>query len=164
MKKCDEPEEGWPDEWNANEFEFVIKVTPPLGGPPVDLCADGWNRAMPMRGTWNERGRREDSISEFSFACNGAVAVKCLNWTYEPWGDAHQACTRMASADYCGDGTSNTIGGTLISLYDRMTKAPQGLTPIHFGDGKPDADFSFEAGWLPNGAECLRGCLNGEIA
>ena len=34
----------------------------------------------------------------------------------------HQACTRMARADYCGDGTSHTQDGTWIEYYDKLIK------------------------------------------
>lgn len=76
---------------------------------------------------------------------NGVIA-KCVAWGYEPWEhgpDLHQACTRLARADYCGDGVPHTENGTLIDVYD-----PRGIL-------EPEGDMDFEAGWGPDGAVCV---------
>ena len=47
-----------------------------------------------------------------TLACEGGAITKCIRWGYQPWAqhsgsslkELHQACTRMARADYCGTG------------------------------------------------------------
>ena len=90
------------------------------------------------------------------FGCTSGVVAKCVRWGYRPWEsvngtalfDYHQACTRMARADYCGDGISQTENGTLIDLYDDLgiqVQAPLDLT----------SPLVFEAAWTPWGAYCI---------
>lgn len=149
-KECGKPENGqWPKEPNAGEYEYAIMVK--KGSAPLKpLCSDGWNRAMPIAGAWTEQGTHNTKSANFSFACNGSTAVKCTNWGYKPWVSAerHQACTRMAVADYCGNGNSHTLDGTLIGLWDNVAS----INPF----GSEAAGFDFEAGWLPEGALCMR--------
>jgi hypothetical protein len=57
----------------------------------------------------------------------------------------HQTCTRLARADYCGDGVPHTENGTLIDVFD-----PAGIQV-----GVDDPALSFEAGWSPDGAVCV---------
>ncbi len=118
-----------------------------------DLCGgDGLGLFVP--GVWDETGRHLTSLNaggrtlDATFSCRAGVIAKCALWGYEPWSigaELHQACTRMARADYCGDGTAHTEEGTLIDLFDR-----HGIqTPVG------DARMSFEAGWGPDGATCV---------
>ncbi|MCY1017153.1 ADYC domain-containing protein [Pyxidicoccus sp. MSG2] len=113
----------------------------------------------------------------------GGVIAKCIDWGYPPWehmgqsltgqflvGDTvamkqlsgnkteaqsfHQACLRMATADYCGVGQSNTLDGTPIAFYDTKyvplgapnSPAP-GDAPIVTTLAEPDNDLAFEAAW-----------------
>ncbi|HEY8207944.1 MAG TPA: ADYC domain-containing protein [Myxococcaceae bacterium] len=117
-------------------------------------------RAMAMAGTWDEAGGHHDEPRRMTFACETGALSKCALWGYAPWAsrdgrslaDAHQACTRMVRADYCGNGQSHTSEGTMIDYYDplginqRTTVASQGGNP---------AEASFEAAWTPDGAGCL---------
>jgi ADYC domain len=147
---CNEPENGkWPKEPNPGEYEYAISVKSQGSTSSHPLCSDGWNRAMPIAGTWTEEGLHLDKGINFSFACNGSTVVKCINWDYKPWVSAerHQACTRMAVADYCGNGNSHTLEGTLIGLWDNVSINP------FVGEAE---GFEFEAGWLPEGALCMR--------
>ena len=59
--------------------------------------------------------------------------------------DYHQACTRMARADYCGDGTPWTVPGTPIDIFDHLS--PQIETQ--------ETKWPVEAEWTPDGAYCL---------
>ncbi|WP_437746996.1 ADYC domain-containing protein [Sorangium sp. So ce1504] len=79
---------------------------------------------------------------------------KCqTHWRYLPdpvspssMSELHAACVRMVSADYCGDGTSATIEGTPIDVWDTAgvhTKEPD--SPGH----------GFEAAWTSKGAVCV---------
>jgi hypothetical protein len=61
--------------------------------------------------------------------------------------DLHQACTRMARADYCGNGQSHTHENTAIDFYDRF-----GIAEL--GKWAPGS-APFEAAWAPDGATCL---------
>jgi len=52
------------------------------------------------------------------------VIAKCYRWGYRPWvtgyGDLatmHWTCTRLARADYCGDGVPHTRNGTTINVW-----------------------------------------------
>jgi hypothetical protein len=102
-------------------------------------------------GSWDARG--------YTFACTNGVLAKCArNWGYKPWKQVtlpggerislqplHQACTRAARADYCGDGISHTRNGTLIDLFDRY-----GLNVREQVEG-----FHAEAGFTARGASWI---------
>jgi hypothetical protein len=123
-------------------------------------------RAIPLAGTWDAGsgtatgGAKRDDGRSFTFACEGFVLAKCVHAGYRPWarrqcppgaGDCdpvslephHRACVRMFRADYCGDGVSHTVDGTVINLYDAIGIQPTG------------ADWPFEAEWTPDGARCM---------
>jgi hypothetical protein len=117
-------------------------------------------RALAVQGVWDSSGAKHEAPGKFTFACENGAIAKCVDWGYKPWnvkggrslGELHQACTRMARADYCGNGRSHTREDTSIDMYDelklltRTTAATAGWDP-----GKA----SFEAAWSPEGAWCL---------
>jgi hypothetical protein len=122
-----------------------------------NVCSpDPWGErwAIPVSGSWDATGAHIGDPSVVTFACTSGVIAKCVRWGYKPWksvnGESlapyHQACTRMARADYCGDGVPHTLDGTLIDVYDRL-----GVQTRTEGVN----DMYFEATWSPNGAECL---------
>ncbi len=135
------------------------------------LCLDSEGNetfAIPMANYWDEStGNRIDDADVVTFACAEGVLAKCVEWGYRPWGesqqckkwdkgkkcetvslqDYHQACTRMARADYCGDGTPWTVAGTAIDIYDHLY--PQIESPESQG-------WQIEAEWNPDGAYCLQ--------
>jgi len=131
---------------------------------------DGRSVAIPLAGTWNEHGDRLDSSSLFTFGCTTGVIAKCYRWGYRPWvtgyGDLtamHWTCTRLARADYCGDGTPHTRDGTSVNVWDRLP-APG---PIQRHGLLAPLGMLFEAGWNTGGAVCLshtRWLLNGGLA
>jgi hypothetical protein len=51
----------------------------------------------------------------------------------------------MMRADYCGNGKSYTVNGTLIDIYDYLNP------PIQV----PETDWDIEARWTPTGAICI---------
>jgi hypothetical protein len=55
----------------------------------------------------------------------------------------HQACTRLLRADYCGNGTSYTVDGTLLNLYDGV------------GIQADTERWNLEAEWTEGGARCM---------
>jgi ADYC domain/Pentapeptide repeats (8 copies) len=134
---------------------------------PVDL--DGRQVAIPLAATWDEHGDRIESTSLFTLACTSGVIAKCYRWGYRPWatgyGDLatmHWACTRMARADYCGNGVPHTQDGTWINLWDHLP-APG---PIQQHGLLPPLGMVFEGGWNTHGAACLnhtRWPLNGGV-
>ncbi len=129
-------------------------------GTTQPLCrpdASGVAAAIPVAAVFDQHGDRVESTAQFTMGCTAGVIAKCYRWGYRPWinGDPqfaqlHWACTRMARADYCGDGRTWTYDGTLINLWDR---AP---SPGPFNShGSPPPSFVFEAGWSAQGAVCL---------
>jgi ADYC domain len=124
---------------------------------PVD--ADGRRAAIPLAAIWDDHGDRSVSSSLFTLGCTTGVIAKCYRWGYRPWvtgyGDLvamHWACTRLARADYCGDGVSHTYDGTLINVWDDLSWPG----PIQGHGGLlPPMGMTFEAGWDTGGAVCL---------
>lgn len=122
--------------------------------PLYDLSVDGVpvceGLAMLAQGAWDASGARVAVAPDVvTVACEHGVIAKCALWGYAPWlvGDAaHAACTRMARADYCGDGTPWTRDGTWIDITD-----PAEIQVLAGG-----ADMTFEAGWSAEGAVCVR--------
>jgi hypothetical protein len=124
-------------------------------------------RALALAGVWDSSGAHHDVAGKITFACENGDLTKCVGWGYKPWerrdgkslAGAHQACTRMARADYCGDGKPHTRESTVIEYYDslglnaRMTRAVKGWDPER---------ASFEAAWAPDGASCLARTRHGE--
>jgi hypothetical protein len=118
-----------------------------------NLCGEG-GAGLFVPGIWDEAGTRHDSVTtdgrrvDTTYACTRGVITKCVAWGYRPWtqgSEIHEACVRMARADYCGDGVPHTEEGTMIDMFD--TRGIQ--TPV------ADDGFTFEAGWGPNGAVCV---------
>lgn len=101
-------------------------------------------------GSWDESGAHHASIEiagrvvDTSFSCPSGVVAKCVSWGYDGGSDAHQACTRMARADYCGTGVPYTQDGTAIDIEDSL-----GIQTA-----SNPAGFTFEAGWGRDGAVC----------
>ncbi len=125
--------------------------------PACPPDADGRRVAIPLAATWDEHGDRIVSSSLFTLACTTGVIAKCYRWGYRPWvtgyGDLtamHWTCTRLARADYCGNGVSHTQDGTWINIWDTLP-APG---PIQH-HGTPPVGMIFEAGWRTDGAVCL---------
>lgn len=148
-----------------NEYEYRVEYWNGFSYRP--LCG-GTGRAMVLDGVLSGAGNHSfvtGSYAQFSFVCGDGVAVKCVNWGYKPWltypgmgpagsgktpWDYHGACTRMARADYCGDGVSHTLNGTPIDLYDALP------APVNASSNNPT--LYPEAAWVPGprvGALCL---------
>ncbi|HEY0481081.1 MAG TPA: ADYC domain-containing protein [Kofleriaceae bacterium] len=134
---------------NADVLAYTVSVSSDAGWVP--LCGyetDGSARqALAVAGTWNlQTGAWSDSTDQFTFACRHASIAKCVELGYKSslgYGDHQHACVRMLRADYCGDGTSYTVNGTPINLYD---------------DAGVQADtesWPVDAEWSPDGALCF---------
>ena len=116
-----------------------------VDGLPV---CDAGQHGVLVAGSWDGRGAHVDSAATVTYSCMEGVIAKCVVWGYAPWltsAEVHAGCTRMARADYCGDGIPWTMDGTLIDAYDRLgvQAQPAGGT------------FEFEAAWGPGGALCV---------
>ena len=145
----------------------------------LPYCGEGGVGAIPFKGVWNQStGDRMDDPNLFTFGCANAALGKCALWGYRPWAtatrckdgnklnkdnvkkceiislqDHHQACTRMARADYCGDGNPRTVDGTLIDIWDTLTPEIQ----------SPFTDWPVEAEWTPEGASCMNFARHPEL-
>ncbi|MBS2032983.1 MAG: hypothetical protein JST54_34240 [Deltaproteobacteria bacterium] len=126
----------------------------------VPYCApdiDGRRAAIPVGGAWAASGEPIDAGADaLTFACTSGAIGKCLRLGYAPWRKVdggpslarlHSACVRMIRADYCGDGKSHTVDGTVIDIAD--VRNIQKLEPSNAG-----AEV-LEAGWSENGATYL---------
>jgi hypothetical protein len=131
-----------------------------VSGNPVQAVAlaGRWNYSTGVAGG----GSKINDPNAFTFACAGYALAKCVELGYEPWdsiracsgnhgrcpnvqlADLHQACTRAIRADYCGNGTSFTVDGTSIDVYDG------------FGYRTASTGWLFEAEWTTDGARCAR--------
>jgi hypothetical protein len=127
--------------------------------PACPADADGRNAAIPLAAVWDEHGDRSTSNTQFTFGCTTGVIAKCYRWGYRPWvtgyGDLvamHWTCTRLARADYCGNGQPHTHDGTLVNVWDTLPFPG----PIQRHPGLlPPPGMLFEAGWNTGGAVCL---------
>lgn len=137
-------------------YLYELSVRGSASEPWLPYCrkdADGKNLAIPLSGTWDSQGRHHPSASLLTFACTNGVIGKCVRWGYHPerkrsdvsLRKLHQACTRMARADYCGLGEPHTRDGTLINMYDRFGIQARA----------DDPKLQFEAAWGPDGAVFL---------
>ncbi len=156
---------------DGDVYFYQVGVRDDAAGTWTSLCHDSSGTptaAIPIANYWNyTTGARIDDPSVVTFACRGAVLAKCVEWGYAPWHtgvrcnagnqgcatvslkEHHQACTRMARADYCGDGRSYTFDSTPIDLYDWLQTKIQTRSTIS------DPDWAAEAEWGPNGATCV---------
>ena len=109
--------------------------------------------ALAMSGVWSYEqgvaggGAYTADTSKITFACRGKAIAKCIEMGYRPGADAAKterlvACTRLLRADYCGDGRSFTVDGTLINLYDNV------------GIQTDTMPWAIEAEWTSAGARC----------
>jgi hypothetical protein len=118
--------------------------------PICRTASSGYALAVPH--AWSMSGELLRNPDYFTFACmpapvsvdppqleGGGVIAKCIDWGLPPWPvnetqdeqealQLHQACVRMATADYCGEGRANTIEGTPLSFYN-LRGLPSGALP-----------------------------------
>lgn len=116
-----------------------------VGGQYEPIC--GGDTAYLVPGLWDDH--HLGSGGGLSIACRGSSVAKCAEYGYRPWSRRsgmralHKACVRMLRADYCGDGRSFTVDGTLIGHADRM------------GMHSVPSTWELEATWSPAGATCI---------
>ncbi|RKH58804.1 hypothetical protein D7W81_28385 [Corallococcus aberystwythensis] len=142
---------------------------------PQPLCPTGSGFALAAPHAWSTGGELIPNPEYFTFACaaknegtatqpffvGGGVVAKCIDWGYPPWATSypatvameyHQLCTRMAMADYCGEGRSNTLDGTPLKFMGAKdaVQLDGGALPATV-DG-----YSLEAVWQVNGCGDVR--------
>lgn len=141
-----------PQDPDREIYLYTVLYQNPTDSQWHNLCQpdrDNLTKALLLSGEWDETGKHIDN-QEVTIACTSGVLAKCVRWGYKPWKtlqgvslrDYHQACTRMARADYCGNGISHTKDGTIIDLYDRLGIQQK----------TEDNDMVFEAAWGTDGA------------
>lgn len=151
-----------PQDTDRETYLYRVSIADP-NTSQVDFCSpdlDGIAKAMLLSGTWDETGKHI-SNDNITVACTSGVLAKCVRMGYKPWKkvagvslqDYHQACTRMARADYCGNGISHTQDGTLIDVYDRL----------RIQQPDKDSNLVFEAAWGVDGAVLLNHTRYGDL-
>jgi hypothetical protein len=115
------------------------------------LCGDASITALAVMGTWNTSfgtiggGSYTPSSTQFTFACRGKTIAKCVELGYKlPVYQAQlESCVRLLRGDYCGDGTSYTVSGHIVNLYDSVQVQ------------QDTEHWLAEAEWTPSGARCI---------
>jgi hypothetical protein len=144
----------------ANSDVLVYALSAELDGGWVRLCGDEPDgsavRAIPLAGQWDSTtGAYSTGGDAVTWACRHSSIAKCVEMGYKPWsgyGDQLLACVRMLRADYCGDGVSHTVNGTLINVYDSL------------GIQTDTESWPVDAAWTPNGATCVNNVRGGSTS
>jgi len=143
-----------PKDHDQEIYLYTVFYQDPKDAQWKNLCEpdrEKITKAMPLKGSWDERGNYINS-DVITFGCTGGNVTKCARFGYKPWKtvngkslrDAHQACTRMLKADYCGNGNAHTRQGTPIFIYD--------VLGIQKPEPDPEKNMVFEAAWNADGA------------
>lgn len=143
-------------------LHYQILVRDQGAGTWQPLCpadASGWpGWAVAVPGEWDTReghvlgGSWNKDRNQVSFACAGSTIEKCVELGYgvelvngAAVPSAHMlACVRALRADYCGDGRSWTVSGTVIDMWDEI-----GVLP------RSEPSWTLEANWGRDGAVCV---------
>jgi ADYC domain-containing protein/pentapeptide repeat protein len=144
---------------SPNDDVLAYAVSAQVDGGWARLCGDEPDgsavRAIPVAGTWDaSTGAWTDSSSSITFACRHASIAKCVELGYKSWdgyAGQHHACVRLLRADYCGDGVSHTVNGTLINLYDNV------------GVQADTESWGVDAEWTADGALCFNHYRGGSL-
>lgn len=141
--------------------DYVIQYK--SGNRWAPLCPSEAPAAMLVSGSFGHapdgrpNGDYDPTRTHLTFACRDGVAAKCQGWGYWSWNPKRaayfQACTRMARADYCGNGRSRTVDETMINYLDLHRKP---LGQLKAMDGfEPEAVWGLGAAGKPPAAICL---------
>lgn len=114
-------------------------------GTTRPLCPGGRD-ALLVRNFRLEKGPA-GTTTTYTFACPGSALWHCaLDWGFDPEAapDLFKTCLRAEIADYCGEGSANTVTGVPLFL-SRHGGRPAGQ----------EWSANPEAIWGPNGAICV---------
>jgi len=142
-------------DWNYASVSFDS------GSTWKPYCKNG-EPVLPVMNRWSVTNSRVSDPSVFTLACDMGALAKCVKWGYNPQrskqecdgaghckqqslDDWHEACTRLVTADYCGDGIPHTRNGTPIDIYDNLNIQTRSGTLR-----------GVEADWTTDGARCIR--------
>jgi len=149
--RLDEVMQG--SEAHGDVWSYRISVS--ADGTWRPLCVDRNHKpifADSVPGSWNLTsgvpggGSYHPDTADFTLACRGSAIAKCVELGYKPWTGHRRelaACVRALRADYCGDGTSHTVDGTQVNIYDFAGVQLDGAAWV------PEAE------WGPDGAACV---------
>lgn len=151
---------------SGNATEAHYQLTRRSTGSAFDTVVCG--EAIPLAGVFQADGLHVPMTGRITWSCVDGVVAKCTRWGYPAgsapglrW-NAHQACTRMARADYCANGNSHTRNETSILIADSVpgvNDLPVDGIFASIVDWPPDPNkYYFEAAWWP-GAHAA-GCLS----
>jgi ADYC domain len=149
---------------DSNVAHYQLKRRSGGSAFDTEVCGD----AIPLAGVFQIDGLHVAMAGRITFSCDDGVAAKCTRWGYPAgptpglrW-NAHQACTRMARADYCANGRSHTRMETTIMIGDSIPGVNDLPGSTLFGDTSvwpPDPNnYYFEAAWWPGSHKA--GCLS----
>jgi len=154
----------FPPDQTGGTWQYAIEQQDPGTGSWAPACAEPLPivppddppvsppRAIAMNGAWESNGVYLVNADTVSFSCSTGAIAKCAEWGYPvtatppsltehglpvtvTGADLAQACARMARADFCEIGVSNTLEGTPI-LFDDIFRTPPNTT-----------GYAFEAAW-----------------
>jgi hypothetical protein len=137
---------------NADLWFYGVSYQTSTGWSP--LCGvDGGGvpiKAVPFAGyyssTAGDLAKYNPSSTQFSWGCRGKTVAKCVELGYKPFKgrtSQMQTCVRALRADYCGNGKSYTVDGTLLNIYDKV------------GIQLDTEAWTPEAEWATSGAVCI---------
>jgi len=143
-----------PDPQHPDILRHEFQVAPDQGEwkPACEPNFHGETWGFPIALPEGHPGRE----GPITLTCVSGAVAKCVRFGYKPWARGphgedmapyHAACEHMVRADYSGDGAPHTKNGTSIDLYDDLGIQQPGSAA--------DPEFSFEAGWTPQGAACV---------
>jgi len=136
-------------------YQFEHRVVEGASIRPV-ICEpdeDGDQWAYVVGDVNVDPGTAEISVDHgaLAIACASGALGKAISWGFSPWKNGHvhdtkfyQAGLRTVMADYCGDGSSYTVDGTVIQVSNERA-----------GQTFFDPAASTEAVFGPDGALCL---------
>ncbi len=108
--------------------------------------------ALAVPGVWNYNlgttggGGYTASTTQFTWSCRAKTIAKCVELGYKTWtgrSNHLSSCVRLLRADFCGNGTSYTVDGNTVNLYDNV------------GLQADAAAWMVEAEWTATGARCI---------
>ena len=124
------------------------------------------NAAVFFNGYIDAAAKWYGSSQYIGVACADGTATKCMRWGYKPWRTLNpgtgpvaldqlwRSCYQAAMADYCKDGVTHTVPGTIIDVWDRygfILPVPESQAFNSPWDAAGPSAFSAEASFNASG-------------